>query len=97
MATEFALSGSSTVVAADRQVSYSLAGEAVVLDLGAGVYYSLNPVAARVWALVQTPVTVEEIRRAVLEEYDVDPGRCWEDIERLLQDLAARRLVTIGP
>lgn len=97
MATEFALSGSSTVVAADRQVSYSLAGEAVVLDLGAGVYYSLNPVAARVWALVQTPVTVEEIRRAVLEEYDVDPGRCGEDIERLLQDLAARRLVTIGP
>ena len=76
MLTEIELSGNSTVVATSRQVSYGLAGEAVVLDLGAGVYYSLNAVAARVWELVRTPVTVDDIHRTLLEEYDVDAGRC---------------------
>lgn len=97
MATDFALSGDSTVVAAGRQVSYSLADEAVVLELGAGVYYSLNPVAARIWELVRTPVTVDEIQRTLLAEYEVDADRCREDVERLLRDFAGQRLVTITP
>jgi hypothetical protein len=89
------LSGDSTIVAAARQVSYTVAGEAVVLDLGAGVYYSLNPVAARVWELVQNPVTVDGINRMLLSEYDVDPETCGYDLLDLIRDLAARQLVTI--
>ena len=95
MATEIALSPGSTVVVADRHVSYSLAGEAVVLDLGGGVYYSMNPVAARVWDLVSQPRTVEDILDTLLEEYDVDAERCEMDLMQLLRDLAARELITI--
>jgi hypothetical protein len=43
----------STVVAAKDQVSCDLAGEAVILNLKSGIYYGLNPVAARVWSLIQ--------------------------------------------
>ena len=96
MTTDIPVSGGSTVVAASQQVSCVLAGEAIVLDLGAGVYYSLNPVAARVWELVRQPRTVDEILATLLAEYDVDAARCERDVTQLLRDLAARQLLTIS-
>lgn len=87
------LSGRETVVAAKEQVSCNLAEDAVVLDLKAGVYYGLNSVAARVWSLLQEPKTVQEIRDAILDEYDVDPDRCERDLFALLRELAAKELI----
>ena len=87
------LSGRSIVVAAKEQVSCNLAEEAVILNLKAGVYYGLNPVGARIWNLIQEPRTVDEIRDAILEEYDVDPDRCERDLLVLLRDLAAKELI----
>ena len=89
------LSERSTVVAAKEQVSCSLAEEAVVLDLKAGVYYGLNEVGARVWSLVQEPRNVSDIRDAILEEFDVDPSLCERDLLVLLRDLAGRELIKV--
>ena len=71
-----ALSMDSTVVAAEDQVSSDLGGEVAILDLKAGVYYGLDAVGARVWDLVQVSRKVDEIRDALLEEYEVEPERC---------------------
>ncbi|OLE56323.1 MAG: thymidylate synthase [Cyanobacteria bacterium 13_1_40CM_2_61_4] len=89
------LSGRSTIVAAKEQVSCSMAEEAVVLDLKAGVYYGLNEVGARVWSLVQEPRNVSDIRDAILEEFDVDPSLCERDLLVLLRDLAGRALIKV--
>jgi hypothetical protein len=89
------LSANSTVVAARDQVSCGLADEAVILDLRAGVYYGLNSVGARIWDLIQEPRTVDQIRDAILEEYEVDPDSCERDLRALIGDLAARELVRI--
>jgi Coenzyme PQQ synthesis protein D (PqqD) len=87
------LSRSSTIVVAGNQAFCNLAEEAVILDLKAGVYYGLNSVGARVWDLIQKPKTVEQVRDAILEEYDVDLDRCERDLLVLLQDLVGRELV----
>jgi hypothetical protein len=87
------LSRSSTVVATGNQACCSLAEEAVILDLKAGMYYGLNSVGARVWNLIQQPRTVQQVRDAIMEEYDVDPDRCERDLLVLLQDLVGRELV----
>jgi hypothetical protein len=92
---ERVLSGRSTVVAAEGQVSCNVAEEAVVLDLESGVHCGLNSVAARVWNLIQRPRTVHEIQAAILDEYDVAPARCEHDLLALLRDLAARRLIDV--
>lgn len=89
------LSGRSSVVAAKEQVSCSLADEAVILNLKAGVYYGLNPVAARIWSLIQEPRSVREVRDTLVEEYNVDPDRAEGDLLVLLQDLAARDLIKV--
>jgi coenzyme PQQ synthesis protein D (PqqD) len=89
------VSRSSTVVAARSQVSCDLDGEAAILHLESGVYYGLNPVGAWIWNLIQRPMTVDEIRRAILKRYDVEPDLCERDLHTLLQDLAAADLIEI--
>ena len=90
---------SSKVVASQNPVSANLAGEAVILDPDSGMYYGLNEVGARVWELIQEPKMVDEIRDALLAEYEVEPERCQQDLFALLQNLADKGLVEIddGP
>jgi hypothetical protein len=92
---ETLLSARSTVVAAKEQAFCSLAEEAVILDLKAGVYYSLNEVGARVWYLIQEPKSVSQIADTIQQEFDVDAERCERDVVRLLQDLAGKELIRV--
>jgi hypothetical protein len=87
--------GSSIVVAAEDQVSCDLAGEAAILSIRSGKYHGLNAVGSRIWNLVQKPMSVNDIRDALLEEYDVEPERCERDLVALLQELAANGLIEI--
>ena len=84
-----------TVVASKDQVSCDLAGEAAILNLKNSVYYGLDPVGARIWALVQEPVTVAAVRDVILDEYDVEREQCEHDLLDLLQKLAAQGLIAV--
>ncbi len=85
----------STVVAAKHQVSSDLGEEVAIPDLGAGMYYGLNEVGARIWELVQEPRKVEEIQAVILDEYEVAPASGKRDVLALLQQLADNRLVEV--
>lgn len=89
------ISDSSAIVAGKEQVSSDLAGEAVILNLKNGGYYSLNSVGLRIWELIQEPKTVSEIRNTILAEYDVEPKECSSHIFELLEKLAAEELIEI--
>lgn len=73
----------------------------VVLNFEDGVYYSMDPVGARIWELVQEPRTVAEVQATLLDEYDVEPERCHAELLRLLEELRALKLVefqdAVGP
>ena len=89
------LDAASRVVAAREQLSCEVDGEIVILNLADDVYYVLDLVGARVWALLDEPRTVAELRDAVAAEYDVDPETAERDILDLLEDMAGRRLVEV--
>lgn len=92
------LGGSSVVVASKEQVSASLQGEVVVLNMARGTYHGLNGVGARVWELIKDPRTVQEVCSALVAEYDVDAAQCQADLLALFKDLAVRGLIEIkGP
>ncbi len=67
----------------------------VILSLKSGVYYGLDPVGATVWDLIQEPKSLSEVRDAVLQEYDVEPERCEDDLRALLQELVEEGLVEV--
>lgn len=83
------------VVAARDQVACSLGEEAAILHMGSGVYYGLDPVGARIWNLLQQPRTVEELRKTIVAEYEVEPVRCEGDILALLDRLRTEGLIEI--
>lgn len=89
------MSGHSTIVAAEQHISADLSGEVVILNLDAGVYFGLDAVGARVWNLIQEPRTFNDIREILLDEYEVEPGRCEQELSALLRELAAAGLVEV--
>lgn len=89
-------SGYSSIVATKNQVSSDLGGEAVILDLKSGVYYGLNDVGTRIWNLIQEPKTLNEIQGAILEEYEVEPDCCADELLALLQKLLAAGLIEVS-
>lgn len=84
-----------TIVAAKDMLSSEFGTELVLLNLHDGVYYGLEDVGARIWKLLQQPVTVVAMRDALVSEYDVEPGRCERDLRALLGKLASRGLIEI--
>jgi hypothetical protein len=89
------LSEWATVIAAADQVSCDLNGDAAILQLTSGVYYSLDPTGAWIWSLIQTPRTVAEIRARIVARYDVEPERAARDLDALLGELAREGLLSI--
>jgi hypothetical protein len=87
---------SSIITASSEQISSDLGGEAVILNLGSGVYHGLNEVGARVWNLIQKPHTVKDIKQTLLEEYEVEIEQCQNDLMALLAELLAAELIVIN-
>jgi coenzyme PQQ synthesis protein D (PqqD) len=92
---DIGLSPRSIVVAARDQVSCTLGTEAAILSLKSGVYYGVDEVGARIWSLLQKPCSVEALREAIIDEYDVEPERCERDLLALLEQLHAEGLIEV--
>jgi hypothetical protein len=77
-------------------VSCELGDEAAVLNTHTGIYYGLNPVAARIWSVLQErKLPVRELLGMLLAEFDVEPQRSEEDLVALLRQLATDGLIEI--
>jgi hypothetical protein len=76
------------------QISSKVAGETVILNHNKGAYYGLDEVGVLIWDTLETgPQTIDTLCEAVLSEYEIDPETCKGDINVLLKDLIAEKLV----
>ncbi len=57
--------------------------------------YVLNDVAAMVWELIDGKRSLEEIRDAVYDRYDVSPEVAYSDIKELIGELEEIKAVTL--
>jgi hypothetical protein len=85
----------SKVSIAGDVVSCDLVEEAALLNLKDGIYYGLNPVGARIWNLIQKPITVSDILDTIIEEYDVERDVAQADLMELLENLLGKELVKV--
>lgn len=87
----------SLVVAVPEQVSTTIEGESIILNLKSGMYYGLKGVSARIWELVAHPTTPAAICDSIMAEYDVDQERCQKDVLAILQDFQKAGLIEAAP
>ncbi len=71
-------------------------GEAAILSLKDGVYYGLDPVAARIWNLLKEHKKLSEVRDLLLKEFRVESDRLTRDLIELIERLAELGLVEIS-
>ena len=76
-----------------------LGDELIALSVLSGNCFGFNPVAASVWRALETPRSFDELKTALLGEYEVPPEQCQSELEELLGDLVEKKLVRakIGP
>lgn len=81
------------VMRTESQVSTEIKGETVLLQLGSGKYFSLNPVGNLIWSQLSEAKTVSQLCETVVEEYDVELERCLPDVLALLGALEASQFI----
>lgn len=87
----------STVLAVKTRKSYNTSGELVIISPRNGASYTLDPIGVRIWDLINKPIIVQDIRDALIREFNVEPGQCEEDVLALLRDMATEGLIKIEP
>jgi len=70
-------------------------GELVGLHVDNGTCYGFNSTATRIWALIEVPKRVGELRDILGTEFDVPPDVCEAQLMELLRALEADGLVEL--
>lgn len=68
-------------------------GEAILINLSNGIYYSMDKVGAVVWELVERNFSAEEMVAFIVSRYEVEIEKAQADVERLLQELVDENLI----
>jgi len=83
-------------VPAPRVMSRELDGEAVLLDLASGRYFSLNPTGRRIWELLSPSVSLESVLDRLEAEFAAPRAELAADLLDLVTRLERERLVLRG-
>ena len=70
-----------------KTISGRLHDELVMMDIGQGKYFSLNPVSTRVWDLLENPLSLDELRGRLMEEYEVDIEQCRAEVTEVISEM----------
>ena len=81
----------------EHVVSEMLDGEAVIVNLETGHYFSLNEVGACFWHRFKETGSVSEARGAILDAFDVTPEQAANDIAKLIAELKRSKLLEEVP
>lgn len=71
-------------------------GEAIMINLSTGMYYSMGETGAVVWELLAGGHSLEDISMTLARRYDVAREHAQADVERLAAQLLEENLVTLS-
>lgn len=80
---------------ATDQVSANLDGDIAILNLQSKTYFGLTGVGAFIWDKLEVPTNFADLTQAVVDEFEVDPARCGDDLIKFLERLASLSLLEV--
>lgn len=73
-------------------LSAEIGGEAVMMSIEKGAYFGLNPIATRIWDLIEQPRSIAELIEVITSEYEVSNEQCAADVQEFTADMITRGL-----
>lgn len=64
-----------------------LSGEKVMIDFDSGKYFMIKGSGNDIWDLIQEDITVDEIIKKLMAEYDVSEEECEKSVDEFLTKL----------
>ena len=71
--------------------------ELVALDLNKEKYYGMSGSASRIWTLLATETTLDELCLRLMEEFDVTRDVCVQETREFVEKLLQANLIKILP
>ena len=76
----------------------AIAGETLVIPIARATadlesIFTLNPVASRIWELLERPTTTSQLVATIVQEFDVSPADAARDVSEFLDSLRAAGLI----
>jgi hypothetical protein len=71
-------------------------GEAIIINLANGVYYSMDKAGALIWELLENGQPLDQIARAVVARYDIAAEKARDDVARLAGELVQENLLELS-
>ncbi|MBU0607718.1 MAG: PqqD family peptide modification chaperone [Armatimonadetes bacterium] len=70
-------------------------GEAIIMNLTSGVYYSSDGVGGVIWEALQQGVSLGDTLTVLAARYDVDPAKAEADLHRFVGELESENLIRL--
>ena len=77
----------------DEVAAKVIEGEAVLINLATGIYYSMRGSGAYVWLQLEPGSSVSRLSASLVDRYGIDLERARQDVERLVDELRSEGLV----
>lgn len=71
-------------------------GETVMMNIHNGSYYNLGRIGGRIWELITTPISAQELVEVLMTEYEVSRQECEEHVLGFLTRLGEEKLIRVG-
>jgi Coenzyme PQQ synthesis protein D (PqqD) len=85
-----------SIISGKTGISFSKVHEDILaLDEEAGYCYSMNASAARIWELIATPLSLDDLCTALCMEFSIDKESCLRDASELITVMRDAGIVTV--
>ncbi len=85
-----------TYLRKQETISAQIDDDLVMVDIEQGSYFSLNPVATRIWALLENPLSLQGLCDQLVAEYEVDAQKCEIEVAEHLSEMQKLGLVRVS-
>ena len=69
--------------------------ELMMLNVEQGAYYSLDPIAADIWKLLEQPTRVQDLVDQLQKRYAVEAAQCQADVLSFLGELQQNGMILV--
>ncbi|MBY0196810.1 lasso peptide biosynthesis PqqD family chaperone [Priestia megaterium] len=83
------------VTQSEGNIVSDMGNEKVMLNIANGKYYNLGEIGGDIWQSISKPIQVNELVNHIVKKYDVQTGKCEEEVISFLENMYQENLIEL--